>query len=169
MLADLNGFELVVWIIVAALWMLSKVLGNARKQKPAHPLHAPPPQPGGNIAPEDDILLQAMRKLKEITEAPAPRPEPAPAPTVQKSPAPVATPMKKREKSEAIPLPQQPAHSAPRLNLLPAMTHFHPGSGLSPLIPAMMNGEGIRAAIVAREILGPPLGLRRPDNPFARF
>jgi hypothetical protein len=146
------------------------VVGILQRLRRAGDGEAPPAPPPPTIDPEatertrqiqEEIRRRILERRALEQEAAAP-PEPAPppvaaSPVVTRAPAPSIT-----SAPELAPM-SQPSFSVPLLPLVPISSFFPTGRGAAsvPVLPLDLHDPGsLRRAVVLREILGPPVGLR---------
>jgi hypothetical protein len=143
----MHDFGVLIWILLLIIGMVSSIRRSAQRQRPGPPQAlrpmAPPQMPPQAVRPLPPLPTPSqpvrMPQPVRIPRAAAPPPLAQPA---QPAPAPVPPPI-----VAAPPLaPHQPAHVA------------RSGSGA---IRGMFEGSAtLVRAIVASEVLGPPLALR---------
>jgi hypothetical protein len=178
-MAAISG-DAVIGIAAVAIWIWLSVMGKrSRTDRPAPPA-------GGQSQPRDpqSELRKFFETLEKGLTVPTEEAEPPATPAGAFHPAPIPTPPPVPRKAprpppvRAVVLPPPPmavvppplAAAAP----LDGVSDLKPGPGLelSPrpaLAPfrmeALRSREGLRHAIVAAEILGPPLSMRKlsPD------
>lgn len=112
------------------------------------PFHDTARKPERSTPPPVDPSIE-MRKLMEALGIPMEEPEPPVFETAAESPAPELPPLPTFEP------PPEPAKT-PKEKRLDLEAAIPAPRSASPLLPALHSHEGIRQAIVLREILGPP-------------
>lgn len=179
-LAAMSG-DAVIGIAAVIIWIWLSVMG--KRGKPNRP---PAPPADGSGEPHDpqaelrkffETLEKGLNMPSEDAAPPAPPPAPPPARTTTPPPIPRHAP--KPPPVRAVVLPEPPAVVAPPPLAAAAPQESMPelkptrAAEASPLHPAgslirdaLRSREGLRHAIVAAEILGPPVSMRKfsPDT-----
>lgn len=168
--------DAVFGLVAVVVWIWVSVMSNRKKANPQTP---PPTAAGGPAEPRDpqSELRKFFEALEKGITPPGEEPEPAatppPVPRQQmRRPAPVHRPAPARPVvREAAPAPvvaiaPEPAMPAPQ-NTVPDHLPV-PAAGFSafPVMASHRMGvlrsrEGLRYAIIAAEILGPPVSVRQ--------
>jgi hypothetical protein len=160
-------FVLVAGAIALAKWLMEKSAEQRKKREMedradhlggsepvAHPMQAP--RPVAPFGPDPDVVARRLREalgLPAESELPARRVAPAPPPRFQVEEIKVipAADLEQRVVAAPPPLPPPRVH-APSALVKPTASPF----GLEELL---RSRDGLRKAILAQEILGPPKGL----------
>jgi hypothetical protein len=183
------GGDAVFGLVAVAIWIwLSVVSKRGKDSRRAQP----PPVPGSHGAPHDpqSELRKFFETLEKGLDAPAEEPEPEsksagafqspPTTTLPPVPRRAPRPPPERPAIRPAPPPLEVAIAMPPLaaaaptaivaEVRPA-TAGEPGAFpvlSSPRIGALRSREGLRHAIVAAEILGPPVSMRQPSTNSGR-
>jgi hypothetical protein len=165
-------FELIVVVLIglAALvqaiirWVAERNRQRAREGRSGTPGEPPAEKPRPLQAIGDQVSREVRKYLGEIgpreeTPRKAPPPAPAPAPTPPPAPEPIRLrpPETPRSREEVVPAPPEvrPKSIRVRPRVRRKAGRPHP----SPRMP-FGSKEDLRRAILAREILGPPVSMR---------
>lgn len=164
-----------VMLIVGVIWVVVQII-NKRAQTSQPPPHAPQePAPDLNESPPVENLSEFLEKLKGDLPKASPSTHRAPPPTplnptvfhkaqnpnfshAQRSPGPAALAPIPANSPPALPAQ---ALSKPNLSIEP-LPVVHPQ--YPELIANFSNRKALVQFILAREILGQPLALRRPES-----
>lgn len=180
-----SGGEGLFWLAVAIFVIISKIVQASKKNAP--PTRKPDQPDAADFSPEEE-LRDFLKRLSPGTESVPPpmpqpqRPVPPPLPaqaartTTSSQPGAArarqpATPTRAAApKARPVPLPQplpaqevvaavkrEPVRSRAPAAAVPAPENQRRAA----LIADLRNRESLREAIILREILGPPLALRR--------
>ena len=153
--------ESIFWIVVVVITVAVKAIKAASKKaargNPAQPARATPAVPDRQTAAtEIRDFIESLTRGQPAPIPPAPVAAP-PAPKPRRKPA-------KPPRAKTSPAPQPPPH--PAVTGMPvaetalvqkeAVTAFQPEM----LVRELRAGPSVRKAILLKEILGPPIGLR---------
>lgn len=163
-------FETLFWLILLGLYVLYQLVGG----KKPRPRPAPAPDADAPAEAGDDLDRSLQEALREIREALGVEAPPAPEPPPAREPS---------SRPEWVPVEQE-AWGAPRVPTRPREPAAPPSDRLPdtrdavPAEPAAAGGptpaqrlrhrlrerDTLREAVLLKEILDPPLSLRRPGR-----
>jgi hypothetical protein len=189
-IADIGDFIFVAILVIASIaGQIAK--SSKRQKRGGMPPSTPPAKPKTTPSPfgsADDQLRDFLETLAtgrpaEERPKPAPRQEPIQKPPPQRpQPAPVAVAQKRpapRQQVREIRRPAQQTAARPAVAKVavqpaetrtapvppeappPGMTVRRTAQGRPSIAKALAGGQGLKDAIILREILGPPLSLRQ--------
>lgn len=169
-----DGIGFFIFVVIAIVVNVIKKLASAQSQKPT----ATESSTGGFKAPQDELneFLKSIAQAQEPAKPPRPQP-PAPRPVsrppaprpVAATPPPVATPV---NIPEPVAVVAEPVRVATVASVAPVAGHAAtPRTSQSRIYTKKAAGRarrnvwgsgdrGLQQAIIAREILGPPIALK---------
>jgi hypothetical protein len=167
------GWEiLVIPIIGVAVWVISALIRGSEEAKRGEPAPRKRPEKVTDL----DRFLREVQRRREAAEREEPRPrraEPAVEERAESRPPPPARRPPPREAAVEVVVPVETvvvARPAPAAPVPPAEPEPAPPRGRERAAPVGLRGllrsrDGLRTAMILREVLGPPLALRGPARP----
>jgi len=167
-----------LWVVIIAATIIAQVVKLFRRARPQQP--SAPPATGEQQAPQDELsefLRQLTGAPQRPPSAPAPTPAaapPAPPPVPEAPKAAAARPVERprraaarRVQSVAPTRPIAPAEPQPAASMDDDAYKAHRRSGMASALQLQVLGmvrdkNGLRQAVLLREILGPPRAVRPP-------
>jgi hypothetical protein len=158
-------------VIAVAVWIIGTLIRNAEKEQ--GPAGAPPRK--AERVTDLDRFLREVHRRRQMGERAEERPEPSER-RREPAPPPVRRPPPRQEElpvdevvvvESPAPAPALRVHEAPPLPDVPSDKSARPPAqgpepvALGSLRRLLRSREGMRTAMILREVLGPPLARRR--------
>jgi len=168
---DIANLLVIILIgIVAGLQALFRWIVNRSKQQQQQQSGEPSPEAKNPMQTIGDQISREVRKyIGEIKSETAPTAETPPAPTLAPRPVPPPPPVVKAPEPmpalaelDTIPLPRKKPRRIRRARAVRTVTP-------PALLADLRTREGLRKAILSREILGPPVSLRKGPRSASRL
>jgi len=163
------GFDDLIPVIIIITVIITRIVKAAKQGKPlvppapgTRPRPTPRPQPQPQAGQPADELRQFLQALSGVQEPP-----PTPVQVRPPQPPPPPAKAKRRVVKAAAPKPPQPKKPAPFWNQPPPAPRpvIVEACELTParqeLNKHLEDATSLRGAWILREVLGPPVGLRR--------